>query len=47
MLAKNIEKAERRAKRKTWTGLYTRKTPTKKEKLERATKKHKRGNEND
>lgn len=47
MLKKNIEKAERKAKRKTWVGLYPRKTPTKKEKIERVIKKHKRGKEND
>lgn len=35
MLQKNIEKEERKKKRKTWVGLYTRKTPTKKEKLDR------------
>lgn len=40
MLQKNIEKLERK-ERKTWVGLYTRKTPTKKEKLERANKKYK------
>lgn len=47
MLQKNIDKAERKSKRKTWVGLYTRKTPTKKELLERTKNKHKRGNEND
>lgn len=46
MLQKNIKKAERKAKRKTWTGLYTRKTPTKKEKEERIKNKYKRGSEN-
>lgn len=50
MLQKNIEKEERKKKRKTWTGLYTRKTPTKKEKQERVSNKHKNkreGAEND
>jgi hypothetical protein len=40
MLQKNIDK-QKRKNRKTWVGLYTRKTPTKKEKLERADKKYK------
>ena len=39
MLKKNIEKEERK-KRKTWAGLYTRKTPTKKEKEEKINKKY-------
>ena len=40
MLQKNIQKEERK-KRKLWTGLYTRKTPTKKSKLDKIEKKHK------
>lgn len=40
MLKKNIEKEERK-QRKTWVGLYTRKTPTKKDKEEKARKKYK------
>lgn len=40
MLQKTKDKLERR-NRKTWVGLYPRRTPTKKEKLERADKKHK------
>jgi hypothetical protein len=40
MLQKNIDKLERK-NRKTWVGLYTRTTPTKKEKLERANRKYK------
>ena len=39
MLQKNIDK-EKRKERKTWKGLYTRKTPTKKEKLEKMRKKY-------
>lgn len=41
MLQKTKDKLERK-NRKTWVGLYTRTTPTKKTKLERANKKHKR-----
>lgn len=40
MLKKNIDKQERKKRRKTWTGLYTRKTPTKKEKEEKINKKY-------
>ena len=40
MLQKNIDKLERK-NRKTWVGLYTRRTPTKKEKLEKTDKKYK------
>lgn len=40
MLQKNIDK-QKRKERKTWVGLYPRRTPTKKEKLEKADKKHK------
>ena len=40
MLQKNIDK-EKRKKRKMWTGYYSRKTPSKKEKLEKLEKKHK------
>ena len=39
MLQKNIDK-EKRKERKTWVGLYTRKTPTKKERMEKAVKKY-------
>lgn len=39
MLKKNIEK-ENRKNRKTWEGYYTRKTPTKKEKIEKSLKKY-------
>lgn len=40
MLQKNIDK-QKRKERKTWSGLYARKTPTKKEKLRKQEKKHK------
>ena len=40
MLQKNIDKQKRKG-RKTWVGLYPRRTPTKQEKLEKADKKHK------
>ena len=40
MTEKNKAKMERKAKRKTWVGLYPRKTKTKKEAQERAEKKH-------
>jgi hypothetical protein len=40
MLQKTKDKLERK-ERKTWVGYYTRKTPTKKELLERADKKYK------
>ncbi len=39
MLQKTKDKLERK-NRKTWVGLYTRKTPTKKEKLNRVEKKY-------
>ena len=39
MLQKNIDKLKRK-NRKTWEGLYTRRTPTKQEKLEKHRKKH-------
>jgi hypothetical protein len=42
MLQKNIDK-QKRKERKTWQGYYTRKTPTKKEKIERERRKHKNG----
>ena len=42
MLQKNIDK-EKRKERKTWQGFYTRKTPTKKEKIEKSRKKYKKG----
>lgn len=41
MLEKNKEK-EKRKKRETWVGYYSRITPTKKEKAEKAMKKHKK-----
>lgn len=41
MLQKNIDK-EKRKQRKTWNGFFTRKTPTKKELLERTNKKYKK-----
>ena len=41
MTEKNKAKAERKAKRKMWNGLYTRKTKTKREKEESVRKKHK------
>ena len=37
MLQKNIDKLKRK-NRKTWEGLYTRRTPTKQEKLEKLQK---------
>lgn len=40
MLQKNIDK-QKRKERKTWTGLYTRKTPTKKELQRKQENKHK------
>jgi hypothetical protein len=40
MLQKTKDKLERK-NRKTWVGLYTRMTPTRKTKLEKAIKKHK------
>ncbi len=40
MLQKTKEKLERK-NRKTWVGLYSRMTPTKKTKLEKASKKYK------
>ena len=42
MLQKNIDK-EKRKERKLWTGFYTRKTPTKKEKEEKNRKKYRKG----
>ena len=39
MLKKNIEK-EQRKNRPTWGGYYTRKTPTKKEKMKKMSKKY-------
>ena len=41
MLEKNIEK-EKRKQRKLWNGYYTRKTPTKREKEEKNSKKYKK-----
>ena len=46
MLEKNKAKAERK-KRKLWTGLYPRATPTKKEKEEKLKKKYKRKSEDE
>ena len=40
MLQKNIDK-QKRKERKTWVGLYTRKTPTKKELQQKIYKKYK------
>ena len=40
MLQKNIDKEKRKQTRKTWQGLYTRKTPTRQEKQERVNKKY-------
>ena len=42
MLQKNIDK-EKRKNRPTWQGYYTRKTPTKKEKLEKNSRKYRKG----
>lgn len=42
MLQKNVEKEKRKA-RPLWNGYYVRKTPTKREKLEKLAKKHKKG----
>lgn len=44
MLQKNINK-QKRKERKTWGGFYTRKTPTKKEKMEKNRKKYSRNYE--
>jgi hypothetical protein len=41
MLQKNIDKEKRKA-RETWGGYYTRKTPTKKQKIEKNRKKYKK-----
>ena len=41
MTEKNKAKAERKARRKMWNGLYTRKTKTKREKEESARRKYK------
>jgi hypothetical protein len=41
MLQKNIDK-ENRKQRKTWVGYYERKTPTKKERIKKSEKKHKK-----
>lgn len=46
MQQKNIDK-EKRKERKTWVGFYTRKTPTKKEKLTKELKKSKAKNYTD
>ena len=40
MLQKNVEK-QKRNNRKTWVGLFPRKSPTKKEREKRIEKKHK------
>jgi hypothetical protein len=42
MTQKNQEKLERKSKRKMWYGYYERKTPTKKEKLERIERKYRK-----
>jgi hypothetical protein len=41
MTEKNKEKQERKEKRKTWVGLYPRRTKTKREKVESLRNKHK------
>ena len=41
MLQKNIDK-QKRKERKTWVGLYTRTTPTKRGKLEKISKKYRK-----
>lgn len=41
MLQKTIDKLNRK-NRKLWTGLYTKKTPTKKEKLKKQELKHRK-----
>ena len=41
MTQKNKEAQERKARRKMWYGYYERKTPTKKEKIEKLERKHK------
>lgn len=41
MLEKNKQKEERKARRKSWVGLYPRRTKTKREKEEGQRKKHK------
>ena len=46
MLQKNIDK-EKRKNRKTWVGYYTRKTPTKTEKIKKFEKKYKKYLTND
>ena len=45
MTEKNKAKAERKARRKMWTGCYTRKTKTKREAQESARNKHKKKGE--
>ena len=40
MLQKNIDKENRKKRAKQWTGLFTRKTPTKKEKQDKINKKY-------
>lgn len=45
MLKKNIEKAERKKRPNQWTGYFTRKTPTKQEKIRKLEKKHKKADE--
>lgn len=41
MTQKNKEAQERKARRKMWYGYYERKTPTKKEKIEKIERKYK------
>lgn len=43
MTQKNKEAQERKARRKMWYGYYERKTPTKKEKIEKIERKYKNG----
>ena len=46
MLQKNIER-EKRKHRATWQGYFTRKTPSKKEKIEKSDKKYKKSLDNE
>lgn len=42
MLQKNIDKEKRKQRPNQWTGFFTRKTPTKQEKIRKLDKKHKK-----
>lgn len=46
MLQKNIDK-QKRKERRTWNGFYSRITPTKKEKLEKISKKYRKTLDNE